>query len=98
MPHLECVYAAAGGLGINLLNLIELKNVPKNRRPDLKDPLYWLYFVITPLLGAGLAFLYDSSNIKLQPILAANIGASAPLILRSMASVIPPETKSKRGA
>ncbi len=98
MSHPECLCAAAGGLAINLLNLAELKNVPKDRRPDLTDWLYWLYFLVTPALGAGLAYLYQISNIEMKPLLAANVGASAPLILRSMAAAIPagvpPNSKS----
>lgn len=87
--YVPIIYAAFGGFAINLLNLIELRNVPKERRPDFKDWLYWLTFLAWPFLGAGLAFVYLQSNMKLEPILALNVGLSAPLILKSMASANP---------
>lgn len=81
--------AAFGGLAVHLLALIELQSVAKERRPDFKDWLYWLPFVISPFLGAVVAFAYEQSGTTLSPILAINVGASAPLLLRSLASASP---------
>ena len=75
---------------IQLLNLAELANIPKARRPDLKDPIYWIPFIVNPLLGGFLTFVYVSTpQYDIKPLLALQIGASAPLILRAMASAIP---------
>jgi hypothetical protein len=83
------LFAAAGALAVELLKLAEVGNIPKHERPDLKEGLYWAPFFILPLLGAGLAYVYIMSEIVLKPILAVNIGISAPLIIRTMASSVP---------
>ena len=82
-------YAVFGALAIKLLELAELYKLPKLERPDLKDWLYWVPFIVMPILGGGLAQMYISSEIALKPILAVNIGVSAPLILRAMAELNP---------
>ncbi len=81
--------AIFGGLAGNVLRLADLINRPKEERPDFKDPLYMLQFIILPLVGGGLAFVYLASGISLTPIVAVNIGASAPLVLKSFANTIP---------
>jgi hypothetical protein len=83
------LFAAAGALAVELLKLAEIRNLPKHERPDLKEALYWVPFLILPLLGAGLAYMYVMSDIVLKPVLAVNIGISAPLIIRTMASTVP---------
>lgn len=84
-------FAFAGALAIKLLELAELHKIPKLERPDLKDWLYWVPFFIMPFLGGALALAYESSDLTLSPVLAINIGVSAPLILRAMAQVNPLE-------
>ena len=83
------LFAAGGALAVELLKLAEVRNIPKHERPDLKEVLYWIPYVILPLLGACLAYVYIVSEIVLKPILAVNIGISAPLIIRTMASSVP---------
>ncbi len=83
------LFAGAGALAVELLKLSEVRNIPKHERPDFNEWLYWLPFLILPLLGAGLAYVYAMSEIVLKPILAVNIGISAPLIIRTMASSAP---------
>lgn len=79
----------AGAFAIKLLELAELHKLPAVERPDLRDWVYWLPFLILPLLGGGLAFAYVSSNTSLSPILALNVGVSAPLLFRAMAQAAP---------
>jgi hypothetical protein len=86
------LFAAFGALAVQALSLIEIRNIPKTERPDFKDFFYWLPFIIAPLLGAGLAYAYASPDTALQPLLAINVGVSAPLILRTMANVNPFDT------
>jgi len=81
--------AAAGGLVVNILSLLELQHVPKDRRPDFRDFLYWLPFVIWPLLGGLVAYLYNDDASPLGKLVAFHIGLSSPLILRTMVSVVP---------
>ncbi len=85
-------FAVFGAFAIKLLELSELHKIPKIERPDLKDWLYWVPFMILPILGGGLAHMYISSNTILNPIIAVNVGVSAPLILRAMAQANPLES------
>jgi hypothetical protein len=84
-------FAVFGGLAINVLRLVELVQTPRSERPPtFSDPLYVFQFIVVPLLGGGLAYTYQASGTILSPILALNIGVSAPLILKTLASAIPP--------
>ena len=94
-------FAMGGAFAIKLLELAEMHKLPEFERPDLKDWVYWLPFLILPLLGGCLAFVYISSNTLLSPILAVNVGISAPLMLRAMAQASPIEpsvVKTPQGA
>ncbi len=90
-------FAAFGALAMQLLTLMEIKNIPKTQRPDLKDFFYWFPFIVSPILGGFLAFAYSYPNDPLKPLVAVNIGVSAPLILRSMANINPFDRGIKPG-
>lgn len=81
--------AAFGGFAVEFVGLMNLKNVARAERPDFRDVLYWLPFIGLPLLGAVLAFIYERSDIELTSIIAFNVGASAPLIVRSLSTALP---------
>ena len=84
-------FAVCGGFAINLLRLAELAQTPRTERPrTFSDPFYLLQFVVLPFLGGFLAYTYQASGTILSPILALNIGVTAPLILKNLASAIPP--------
>ena len=83
------LFAVFGAIGMQLLTLMEIKNIPKAERHDFKDIFYWLPFVVSPILGGGLALAYIYPADVLKPLVAINVGVSAPLILRSMASLNP---------
>lgn len=85
------IVAMFGGLTVNLLNMVELLNVPKDRRP-FKDLLYWACFCIWPILGGVLGYMYNETA-SIGKLVAFHIGLSAPLILRTMASVLPAQFK-----
>jgi hypothetical protein len=87
------VLAAIGGLVVNVLSLLELQNVPKDRRPDFSDPLYWLPFLAWPILGGIVGYLYNDATSPLGKLVAFHIGVSSPLILRTMVTVIPARAK-----
>lgn len=84
-------FAMAGAFAVKLLELAELHKLPKVERPDLKDFMYWVPFFVLPVLGGGLAYVYVSSNTTLSPLLAVNVGVSAPLMLRAMVQASPIE-------
>lgn len=90
----QVMLAVIGGFTVNVLNLLELRNVPRERRPDFHDILYWLPFLIWPILGGVVAYLYNDSSAPLTKIVAFHIGMSAPLILRSMANVVPHQVQA----
>jgi hypothetical protein len=49
-------------------------------------------------MGGLLAYIYEASNNPLKPIIAFQVGASAPLIIRAMARAIPSQTGINPGA
>jgi hypothetical protein len=81
--------ATIGGFSLNILQLLEYSKLSKTERPDFKDWLFWLPYIVWPILAYFLAFAYDKSGIKLSPILALNVGLSAPLILKAMIQANP---------
>jgi hypothetical protein len=83
-----------GALALKLLEFTELARIPPASRPDLKDAIYWVPYLIMPILGGGLAYAYIASSVELKPMLAINIGISAPLILRAMAQLNPLQSSS----
>lgn len=83
------LFAAFGAIGMQLLSLMEMRNIPKAERPDFKDIFYWFPFIVSPLIGGGLALAYIYPADVLKPLVAINVGVSAPLILRSMANINP---------
>lgn len=89
LVHSSVLFAAFGALGMQLLSLMEIRNIPKSKRPDFKDFFYWLPFLVAPFIGGGLALAYIYPDDVLKPLVALNVGVSAPLILKSMASINP---------
>lgn len=83
------VLATIGGFSVNILQLMEYSKLPKLERPDFRDLLFWLPYAVWPILGGVLAFAYIESGINLSPILALNVGLSAPLIFRAMMEANP---------
>ncbi|MBC6426622.1 MAG: hypothetical protein GDA51_09195 [Ekhidna sp.] len=79
---------AGGGLPLQLLSLLELPNIEKDR-PDFKDWVYYIPYVVNPILGAFIVFVYLKTKTEFNLVLALHIGTSAPVILRTMASSIP---------
>jgi hypothetical protein len=58
--------------------------------PWLKSKFYWVITVLMILIGGGLAWVYLRSGAQLNPLLAVNIGASAPLILSTLVAQTEP--------
>lgn len=94
----EAVYLSTlGGLAVQLLTLVEVRNLPKSRRPDFKDFVYWLPFVINPFFGGLIGYAYFNHQPEVNSLLAIHIGASAPLVVRTMSTVIPAGLRSIAG-
>ena len=86
------VIAAFGGFAVRLVELMELNTVPREEHPDFRYWLYWLPYFGTPFIGVGLVWIYGLAGI-VNPIAALHIGASGPLILRSMSQTTPQQTE-----
>lgn len=80
------VMAALGGLLNQLLGFWEATKVPRVQRPDFKDWTYYVPYALSPFVAAILGFAYETSGIHLSNLVALNVGLSAPLALRAMAS------------
>jgi hypothetical protein len=77
-----------GAILAELVVLYELRHNAWADMPTyLKNPFYWVLSAAMALAGGGLTCLYGLHNV--QGLLAVNIGASAPLIIRSFASSAP---------
>ena len=83
------LYAFIGGLALNLIQLAELYRIPKMDRPEtFRDPLYYAQLIGLPAIGGFLVYAYEHSGTMLSPILAINVGASAPAILKSLSKQV----------
>ncbi|MCY4056834.1 MAG: hypothetical protein OXG44_02410 [Gammaproteobacteria bacterium] len=82
-----------GCLGVLLLNgvhYLEICRIPRLQRPnDFGERPYWIDFFGRAFIGVVLAWVYWHNGEPLGPILAMNIGVSAPLILKAMAKTAP---------
>jgi hypothetical protein len=83
-------FGTLGGLLIGVVRLAELAALPRiERPPTFSDPLWFFQFVALPIVGGILAFVYQADGVSLKPLLALNIGISAPLILKTLAAAVP---------
>ena len=70
----------------------------KNRQKSVRHLAtigYWLKTVPMILSGGFIVAMYVQSGISLAPVLAVNIGASAPLIIDNFLSSTPPMDPGK---
>lgn len=78
-----------GCLGVLLLNCVqylEISRIPQVERPiDFGQKPYWFDFFARPVIGGVLAWVYWYIGEPIGPLVAMNIGVSAPLILKAMA-------------
>ncbi len=79
-----------GALLLNVVRLAELANTPKiERPPTVSDWAWWFQFLALPIVGGILTAVYAWDGAELSPILAMNVGISAPLIIKAMAAISP---------
>jgi hypothetical protein len=90
------LYGALSGVFAELLGLFELRRKRAEDLPDwLKSPFYWVVTCLMISAGSVLEIVYQESDMALKPILAVNIGASAPLLIRAFISQSPPLSPGK---
>jgi hypothetical protein len=89
------IWGTFGGLLSHLLQLVQhAKSPAKDRTLDLRDKWFWIGWGLLGLLGGAVTFLSERCGFTLQPLVAANIGASAPLIAEKLLSTVPAIGKS----
>ena len=78
------------GFVAQLLNLFEIAKLEPARRPNFKDWIYWLPYLIGPVIGGFAGYLSFHDNISsFTTLLGVQVGIAAPLTLKGFASVIP---------
>lgn len=84
---ISVAFGVFGGLVVELLHLynVRYQGLPKYA----KESWFWVVATGMALSGGILVLAYRLSDIDIHPILAINIGATAPLILASIASNAP---------
>lgn len=89
------VFGGIGGLSSSVLSMLQWARTPREQRPvsPLRDSAFWTLVVLLPVLGGFLVFLYERSGVTFTPILAVNVGASAPIIIQQLVSTAAPVGK-----
>jgi len=77
-----------GGFLGEILGLYELRHTDPASLPKyLTSVFYWVMNILMASIGGGLALLYGFKDVN--ALLVVNIGASAPLIIKSLATNAP---------
>lgn len=84
--------AVFGGALGELLKWWQLKESP-NMPEYAKRPIYWILTVLMILAGGVLGLVYGIDPN--QPVLAINVGISAPLIIKALSASAPPSPGTK---
>jgi hypothetical protein len=85
------LFGILGGVLAEVLKWWQLKESP-TPPAYLKSGFYWVITGVMALVGGILALAYGVDASK--PVLAINVGVSAPMILKGLASVIPVKSPS----
>lgn len=81
------LYGIGGGFAAEVLGLFKLRR--EGAPQYIRSPFYWIVTAAMVALGGGVAWVYIQSNVDLTPLLAVNVGASAPLILGQFVAQTP---------
>lgn len=89
-PLESFVFGAGGSVAVEILNLYRYYEVRGGRLPQrYRNPYFWLVRTLLAGVAGGLVIAYQVDT----PILAVNIGASAPLILQALAQGPPADSQ-----
>lgn len=89
MPE-EFWYGILGGFFAELFGLWKLRQELKpNLPPYLRSWFYWIMTLLMIGTGGAVALVYVKSGVSLSPLLAVNVGASAPLIIGGLTAAPP---------
>jgi cytochrome c-type biogenesis protein CcmH/NrfF len=90
------LWGLGGGVVAELLNLYGFRTLP-TKPQYLKTFYYWLVTVGMILVGGGLVYAYIKSGSKIGVIVSAQLGAAAPLLLRTIIDKAPSADPGKVG-
>lgn len=81
------IWGFSGSVAVEIANIYQVFQEENSKMPSrYKSGLFWFVRLILAIIAGGLALAYKIDN----PILAANIGASAPLILQALSQGVRP--------
>jgi len=84
------LWGLLGGIGAEVAVVFSIRDKLPTEYPYwLRSWVYWAVAAVMVLLGGGIAVAYSRSGTPLSPILALQIGASAPLIFRKLRETVP---------
>jgi hypothetical protein len=84
------LYGILGGLLSEILGLFRLRQHSPDTLPVwLRSWFYWSTTLLMTAAGGLLVVIYMRSGISIQPMLAVNVGASAPLLIGSVLGQAP---------
>ncbi len=84
--RINVFFAFTGAFIVNSLRVI---GIITKRSIDSPAPKPFVEFFLLPLVGAVLALAFIMSKQSLMPLLAMQIGATAPLFFQQMAGITP---------
>lgn len=85
------LWGFAGSISVEIVNLYQVFQSENIKIPQrYKSKLYWFIRISLAVIAGGLALAYKINN----PLLAANIGASTPLILQALSQGLRPPEQS----
>lgn len=77
------LWGAFGGLAAEAINWHNLRHLQLSDYPYwVKSPMYYVIAVVMIGIAAVITLAYARSGTTLNPLLAIQVGASAPLIIR----------------
>ena len=83
-------WGVLGGFGAEAAMLFEIRHRLPSEFPHwMKSVAYWVIALVMVLLGGGMAVAHSRSGNSFNALLAIQIGASTPLILRQLTQTVP---------
>ena len=86
------LYGVLGGAFGESLGLFRIRRQHPSKWPKyMRYPTYWAITLLKVIIGGALVAVYDASHATFTPILAVNVGLTAPIIIQALARQAPLE-------
>jgi len=93
------LWGAFGGLAAEVASVFALRHrLPAEAPHFLTSWLYYILALCMTAIGGAVAVAYQRSGSSLNPLLAMQIGASAPLLIRKLSESVVETPKVSKGA